>query len=346
MKSFVRYTLAFLLVLGGFWITRTVMEPVTEERVVLLSDKKLEEFAQRKDSYQVIFIGTSRVYRQLSPAVFEDELARHGIEMETYNFGTPSQGLPEQLHVLRQIHELEPANLRYVIFEPDFVQMVDGNYLSFRSIKMHELGPFLNQSASIVRSEYPSKPKLLIRGILATAHHYTNFGLLSCVVKRSCGELVYDDQAPVGDRGYSPLNMDMHEYRRDEFLAGEIDVIAGNFDAMNEPDWWPNSPPMPEGNRANLERFIAGIKELGYEPILFIPPLAYRQYYHHEVRKSVETGEIDIPMLAIRGPEIDPEFYETGAWFDRGHLHRENTEVMTRKIALQFKDYLDQQTAE
>src|SRR5581483_5631765 len=74
-------------------------------------------FAERKDQFDTIFIGSSRVRHQVIPPQFDAETAARGAATHSFNLGYSGMWPPESYYYLRQILALHPRRLRWVVIE-------------------------------------------------------------------------------------------------------------------------------------------------------------------------------------------------------------------------------------
>ena len=84
--------------------------------------QKFRFFAAHKDEFDTLFIGSSRVYFQISPAIFDRVTRESGMPTHSFNFGIGGMYLPETAYLLEQILKLKPRNLRWVFIEYDELQ--------------------------------------------------------------------------------------------------------------------------------------------------------------------------------------------------------------------------------
>jgi hypothetical protein len=84
--------------------------------------QKFRFFASHKDEFDTLFIGSSRVYFQVSPAIFDRITRENGLPTHSFNFGIGGMYLPESAYLLEQILNLKPRNLRWVFIEYDEMQ--------------------------------------------------------------------------------------------------------------------------------------------------------------------------------------------------------------------------------
>jgi hypothetical protein len=84
--------------------------------------QKLRFFAAHKDEFDALFIGSSRIYFQISPAIFDRVMRESGSPTHSFNFGIGGMYLPESAYVLEQLLNTKPRNLRWVFIEYDELQ--------------------------------------------------------------------------------------------------------------------------------------------------------------------------------------------------------------------------------
>jgi len=62
--------------------------------------QKFRFFAAHKDEFDTLFIGSSRVYFQISPAIFDRVTRASGLPTHSFNFGIGGMYLPETSYLL------------------------------------------------------------------------------------------------------------------------------------------------------------------------------------------------------------------------------------------------------
>ena len=71
-------------------------------------------FAEHRDSYDLIFIGSSRIYHGISPKLFCEVTGR---SWRGFNLGVDRMRTPACLEVAQRVIALHPAKLKYLFFE-------------------------------------------------------------------------------------------------------------------------------------------------------------------------------------------------------------------------------------
>ena len=78
---------------------------------------RFQYFAERKDEFDTIFIGSSRIRYQLIPQDFDAAMAAGGVPTHSFNLGYSGMWPPESYYFLRRILALHPRRLRWVVIE-------------------------------------------------------------------------------------------------------------------------------------------------------------------------------------------------------------------------------------
>lgn len=84
---------------------------------------KLRFFAEHKNEFDTLLIGTSHIQHQISPALFDRLTAEAGRPTHTFNFGVDGMHPAESFFVIEQILALDPRSLKTVVFELENVQL-------------------------------------------------------------------------------------------------------------------------------------------------------------------------------------------------------------------------------
>src|SRR5437899_5888965 len=99
--------LAFVLACAGL----NTFLPFPEIDVVSL---KLRFFRQHRDDFDTVFIGSSRIRHQISPAIFDRTMRQAGLPTRTFNFGINAMRPPEDGYLLEHLLVPKHSTLRCV----------------------------------------------------------------------------------------------------------------------------------------------------------------------------------------------------------------------------------------
>jgi hypothetical protein len=125
--------------------------------------RKLNWLEGHKDNFDVVFVGSSRVFHGLSPRIFDQVAAANGFRCHSFNLGMDSMGMAQSMDVIRDLVSTQPRNLKYVIFElePGTGMLAGGQSRSVQRppdppVAGNGLGPEGNGFFPMARSMSPS----------------------------------------------------------------------------------------------------------------------------------------------------------------------------------------------
>lgn len=104
--------LAFVLVCAGL----NALLPFPEIDVV---SSELRFFKEHQDEFDTVFIGSSHIHHQISPAIFDRITNEAGHPTRTFNFGINGMFPPESGYVLERLLSAKPRHLKWVVIELD-----------------------------------------------------------------------------------------------------------------------------------------------------------------------------------------------------------------------------------
>lgn len=104
--------LAFVLVCAGL----NALLPFPEIDVV---SAELRFFQEHRDEFDTVFLGSSRIHHQVSPAIFDRAMREAGHPTRSFNFGINGMLPPESGYVLERLLRTKPRRLKWVFIELD-----------------------------------------------------------------------------------------------------------------------------------------------------------------------------------------------------------------------------------
>lgn len=103
---------AFVLVCAGL----NALLPFPEIDVV---SAELRFFKEHRDEFDTIFVGSSHIHHQISPAIFDRVTREAGHPTHSFNFGINGMFPPESGYVLERLLKAKPRHLKWVFIELD-----------------------------------------------------------------------------------------------------------------------------------------------------------------------------------------------------------------------------------
>jgi hypothetical protein len=307
--------------------------------------QKFRFFAAHKDEFDTLFIGSSRVYFQISPAIFDRVTRENGLPTRSFNFGVGGMYLPETSYLLEQILNLKPRNLKWVFIEYDELQTKwsPENQTSRRALywadwkrvsqllrKLTDAGaaqlslPSPEKFRDIVLRQRDEKNtrSLLMFYVTQFERNYTNVSRAADVLNHFLSRDTKERRARylgAGGDGYVPR------------AGGMSSSQAATYEralatAMAQTRSQPLSPYAVEAYRQCAQE----VRRIGAAPIFLITPSAM------EISVAAEGNELTGVVMAFNNPRAYPNLFRSSARRDGQHLTKSGAEEFTRIVATNF----------
>lgn len=294
---------------------------------------KLRFFAEHKDEFDTLFIGTSRIHHQISPAIFDAATAQAGKPTHSFNFGVDGMHPPESFFVTDKILALRPRRLRWVFFELEGVQ-IDWWRAGAGTRRLEYWHDWKQTSLVIRRATNPQgNSPWYARAFRAVMRHRTIARHLQLFAKQ------FSRAGAVAD-----LMVNWNNDRRPGF-AGQLGPAKDGYDSA--------LPPMPP------QRVPSYLKKLRHETsgahLQFVDPhaeQAYREFASRFAALGARTLFVITPVATqsprrfhppAPGPIFlfnnarqFPQLYDPAVRADEGHLSRAGADEFTRLLAQDF----------
>lgn len=338
MRFAFRGLTTLLAFLAGFCLIAGGVGRMVPERL------KLEWYATLREDVDVVFVGSSHVYRQFDPQVFDDTRGAATTGKRSLNLGDLGMGLTEEYYLLKRILDLQPSGLRWVVIEGmPFMSGMRGeakNDFTLRRIEWHDAPITWMTVREVLRRDLPWGDKwALLR------RHVQHWWRRSVQLARG-GDAVEAFGEPALDfwsereelgrfgNGYFPLEIEtcdeetLKHHRNFKRRPTRLVAAARAMPTVEEDD----GGPADAAQRATVQRMEALAAEAGVGIVWWIHPTLERA---PGWRQLLAEGDIQV-LIAYDDPEHFPEFYRPGLHFDLSHLNREGSERMTARFAQDF----------
>jgi hypothetical protein len=345
-KTLVRAVTNSAIAVGAFLITCVALRAVLPfPEIDGGVSQKFRFFAAHKDEFDTLFIGSSRVYFQISPAMFDRVTRESGLPTRSFNFGIGGMYLPETGYLLEQILNLKPRNLKWVFIEYDELQTkwspenqtsrralywADWKRVSLVLRKLTDAGTdslWRPNPAKLRRIVLRQKPEKNTRSLLTFyagqfEKNYTNTARAADVVHRLFGRDTKERRASylgIAGDGYviKPGRMPPGEtaaYERGVAVA----TARGSTRSL--------SPYAVEAYRQCAQE----VKTIGAAPIFLIMPSTT------QIDLAAESASPPGVVIAFNNPQTYPSLFRSSARRDAQHLTRSGAEEFTRIVAANF----------
>ncbi|PYL13782.1 MAG: hypothetical protein DMF43_03855 [Verrucomicrobia bacterium] len=332
---------------GAFLLTCIGLHAVLPFPQIDGVSQKLRFFAAHKDEFDTLFIGSSRIYFQISPAIFDGVIRESGSPMRSFNFGIGGMHLPESAYVLEQVLNTKPRNLRWVFIELGELQTKWPHEAagSRRALYWHDwrrtslilrkvLGsgthmvwlPNLKKVRDIIlpRKSGLETRDLFIFHMAELEKNFANVATGSDILDYFSRRDINKDSAKylgaAGD-GYVPMtNKGMSASQTATYEHALALVMAQN-------GWRSISPYTMEACRQCAQK----IRGIGAVPIFLITPSTTRFNVTY-----LDNARPPGVVMAFNDPRVYPNLYRSSVRLDEDHLTKEGAEEFTRIMAANF----------
>jgi len=307
--------------------------------------QKFRFFAAHKDEFDTLFIGSSRIYFQISPVIFDRVTRESGLPTRSFNFGIGGMYLPETAYLLEQILNLKPRNLRWVFIEYDELQTkwspenqtsrralywADWKRVSLLLRKLTDAGttplwlPNPSKLHDIVLRQKNEKNTRSLLTFYATQveRNYTN-------VSRAADVLYYFFGRDTKERRASYLGAASDGYvtRPNRMSPSQAAAYErGLAAAMVEAGTRPLSPYDVEAYRQCAQE----VRSIGAAPVFLITPSTT------QINMAAESTEARGVVMGFNNPRAYPDLFRTDIRRDGQHLTKSGAEEFTRMVAVNF----------
>jgi hypothetical protein len=309
-------------------------------------EPKFDYFAEHRDEFNLLFIGSSRTFRGFVPKLFDQLTHTAGVETHSFNFGLPGANAVDAQHTLGRVLALAPRHIDFVLVDPEGFSVVpdDRNFRARSVIDWHEFAITRLVSEYVFESDRSAQDKasLLYSHWSSCAYNLSNVGRGLRWVDESLGlrpspETVAEMLGPDRD-GYAPQGEEGSELgkRGQRFRKKKADEYLAQVEEFRK-QTTSNRPPAPEA-LALYRRIVERSQALGARVIFVIQPALYRQ---DDLIRAHERG--DVPqLLRYDDPDRFPELYDVEHRYDATHLDDDGARVFTKLLARDFVDLLKQ----
>jgi hypothetical protein len=319
---------------AGCWAIREAL-PFPD---VALVKPKIEHFAAQHDDYDTLFLGSSRIYYQIIPALFDRLAAEQGLPTRSFNAAIAGMRPPEDAYYLDYLLRTPPKHLRWVFIELAGMRTsVDRDKLgTVRGVYWHDWPRLrlLFERALYLRPErkkwkWRKELNERLEPLADFAEHLplfiqnqTNLGRGSILTARLVSTAPARRAPATGTLGEDFAGW-VRTGRPEEMIGSEL---AAFDKALAERRIAPpyRDPGDPVSQKA-LEIMLAKIEKLGATPVLIVPPTTNKRNFYPLPEREKKTLVLDFCDLGKF-----PELYEHRYRLDTDHLNTEGADVFTR----------------
>lgn len=346
-KKYVRQSvislMAFLVAVS--LLAKIIPSPTIPSNIVFIGPK-YDYYQAHKDEYTALFFGSSRIYNQVIPEIFDataNQLTDPSTatpKINSYNFGIPAMRAIDSAVLLEEILSDPPQNLKWVFFE----SILDKGYEPIANARTHRAMYWHTWKNTRFAARYiftsdeslPKKAVLLSSHLLPFLYHQLNVGRLFNQVLPS--DFSKEEQTVAADftahEGFYTLR-EARDPKRQDFLHHQADyeqaVIALGDGSSTIPA---DEAYLSANKQMLLARITQAIRGAGAEPIFLESPSLHTE---HDFQAAKQLGIIDT-LLSYKDPQRFPQLYRADQRHDADHLNEAGAREFTRLLAEDFSE--------
>jgi hypothetical protein len=297
----------------GAWGLRRWQEPY---RVTGVHDK-LDYWADHRQDFGVLFLGSSMTFHHIIPDVVDQCTADSGLtDLRSFNLGLPSLWVPELTHFSEHVFATPPDGVKWV-----FIEVVEPKLAaeevksSERRVYWHDL-PRTLACLSLAFDEASARSwsaslSLSAKHLSLGGEKYFGTGRMALSAdtwlrgeKRLKGRkrMIQDLETHRGyrmtDKSEFPKNQEASYLQLVQELRATPDILA----------------PMPKQLYQDLQSMAVAVRHLQAEPVFLLPPSPNLRHNYGPMPPGVR-------VLALNRPAEYPELYDIQNRFDNYHLN-------------------------
>jgi hypothetical protein len=317
-----------------------LIRSITPPPYVHIVSEKLAYLVENPDRYDVLMVGSSRVYRQISPAAFDRVLAEAGYPMRSFNLGIGAAKVAEVSFLLKRLEREQVTRPRYILVDPDglYASIAEVNTNRQREIYWHEAPETRLALQSLAEDDAMTRLSQGQRHV--RAHLFNRFGYgrlrgyLAGLLRSDA-----DHRRILGRRGdgfvpYTVEGAERFERERRRFFLDNLDRYRRGVARQQRQLTRPGR--LRPHHRAMFEHLNLVIEATGAEPIFILAPVTSSR---GEARKAHRRGILPV-LLPFDDPGLYPQLYEVGNRFDMTHLNRQGAVLYSELLAREFAQHL------
>ncbi len=299
---------------------------------------KLAYFTENKDSYDVLFFGSSRIICGLVPHRFDTEMARAGFPVRSFNFAENGMRPHETAAVIDRVLAMAPARLNWTVIELNRWSGFLQPKLSFRwrTIAWHNLPNTMSAMRSVLL--YNRQPQGERMNLLTG--HFLHFAAYSAALGRGQRAWMQRSKRRGQGRSYPSWITEDRGFRQPPWggpaaMARQLDQYQRLVERLRAKK--ARTLDLSGYNRWALEAQTQRLRDAGIVPLYIIPPGVRPTPY----LLGVDQEGLVEHVLRFNDPDSYPKLYDSRHRQDIEHLNAQGAEILSTLVAQRMAALLE-----
>lgn len=341
MRKYLIRSILFFLILSAIVFGSELLVPYYWGAPQLVG--KMTYYKQHKNDFNTLFLGTSQVYRQIIPSLF-DTLTEG--ETRSFNFGIPGMSSLEMYAFYENLlkKDISPQ-IKYVFMQLLPVQSIPDQYLHSERAKYFLNYHYYTFAVNYFKTGlhiYDDKHREKIIGNYTIAYREKIFkiALLKKMLMFIFSPPKYDKKmlGKQSDGFYSLEEESLLRISECVKCRQTSENINNNLKAVNTAY---QNVALLKANKVyiqELNRLIEESKKRNIHLIFYLPPLEVVGGHNHMMPIFHQINEKNKIYLA--NPIESPELYAVDIYFDTAHYNDKGAKICTAILAKKFNELL------
>lgn len=323
-------------------------------------EAKWADFEAHADDYDVVFIGTSHVQRQIDPRGVDSTLAEQGLAVRSYNLGLPKMSALEGAQLVERLGRRRPRRLRLVVLEPTLYLYDADNWATDRAMAEHDW-PGARLAVRLTWASECRRQTSTWAKLRAIAPHVLSFLCRTAGLRRGdCFFFPAEDFSPdySGDcpqhtkqaseavRASSP-----QRFVRSDDLRGFVPLPIAKS-SRQESGWrhrfrlfmttavdW-GGVGLSSEELLYFDGVLQHIRQAGARPVFLLGPKVKRDSHTAAIYTSHRRELRDVALVDHLRSHGDATLYDLRFWHDFDHLNAAGAALFSRQLALELAPLL------
>jgi hypothetical protein len=302
---------------------------------------KLQYLREHPRDFDTLIFGSSRMYHQIIPELFDQLTAEAGMPTKTFNASIDGMHPPELNYYVDEVLRGHPQGIKWVIIEANGLRLViDATRRdTYRAVYWHDLPRMwlvIRACLARRRSVPLSHPKAFLQSFAGPLRdvsphwapffkNFSNLGRASVFMDRLAEVKVAPDIWGLGDRHDGFITSGRPEAMSPaEQKVFEAEVAKCQTDP-------PRAEFGEEWSQRAFESMLAGFERKGARSVVVDAPTTHSRKFH--LRSEATSGRVTLDFC---DPLKYPELYEDRFRLDSDHLNLAGANYFTRLLVKQF----------
>lgn len=341
MTALVAFMAAILTSIVGI---NAMLSPA-DKPVLGLFGKKVEYLREAYDRYNVLFVGTSMIYRAVDPVHLERVAADQGCDVRAFNLGVSKLRLTELRHIQEQLTADMIGDYDLIVLSPMAASGIAA--ANWPSSRVQHFSDWEGYKTSLIDLwEYPATkriPRMIqYSSMLTGAFLYRQLGigrLVSTLEGWPNGLAGNNNTGDVFDGG-AVLDFSRHGFvalddEPDEQFIRRQDGMLNRVDhferlKVSASDIAQFQGAMAERAWRRYQRSMEYFTDLDVPILMFLPPMVARRSQDEALADHAASQ--GMPLLNYNRIDQYPELFDNGYWFDYYHTNKAGALAVTELL--------------